>query len=129
MVSRFAWMAVCFGAVVGCSGGTHCVDIRPEYAGAIQLPAPFAYYGTRTDGPGRFGGDSYLPSPPIVICTESEGKDESWTLIAWIFQAIGCPEQFSHCAPEPGDPQGGTDFIFKSNGTTVVHVTIVDPSP
>jgi len=129
MVSRFGFLIVCLVAAAGCSVGTHCVDIRPEYAGAVALPAPYAYYATRTDGPGRFGGEDYLPGMPSPICTESGGKDESWTLQAWIIRASGCPSDLSRCAPNPGDPQGATDFVFKSTGTTVVHLTIIDPPP
>jgi hypothetical protein len=103
--------------------------MRPEYAGAIALPAPYAYYAERTDGPGRFGGEDYLPGTPSSICTESEGHDESWTLQAWIIRTTGCPSGLARCAPNPGDPQGATEFVFKNIGTTVVHVAISDPPP
>jgi len=129
MVSRFGFLFISLGAAAACSGGTHCVAIQAEYAGAVALPSPYAYYATRTDGPGRFGGEDFLPATPFSICTESEGKDESWTLEAWIIRTTGCPSGLAHCAPNPGDPQGATDFVFKSTGTTIFHLTISDPSP
>lgn len=129
MVSRYGFLFVCLGAAAGCSGGVHCVDLRPEYSGAVPLPAPYAYYGTRTDGPERFGGEDYLPGSPPAICTDSGGKDESWTVQAWIIITSGCPSGVARCVPNPGDPQGATDFVFKGSGTTVVHLTIVDPLP
>ncbi len=130
MIAARLWLpAACLATTVGCSPDVHCVEIRPEYAGAVPLPTAYAYYATRTDGPGRFGGEELLPRAPDLICTYSEGKDEHWTLQAWIFKDIGCPPDIPRCAPNPGDPQGAVDFVFKNIGTTVVHVTIADPSP
>jgi hypothetical protein len=129
MISRFGLLAVCLGAAAGCSGGIRCIEIRPQYAGAVALPAAYAYYAARTDGSGRLGGEDFLPGTPLQICTEPAGKDESWTLQAWIIRDSGCPPYVSSCAPNPGDPQGATDFVFKRTGTTVVEVAIRDPSP
>ena len=132
IASRLGLVAVCCAcAALRCSYEYHCIEIQPDYSGTVQLPAPYAYYGTRKDGPGSFGGDWTLPDSPDPICAVSEGKDESWTLVAWIFppDGIGCPPSVARCAPNPQDPQGATDFIFKKSGTTVVQVTISDFSP